>query len=84
MKPANPVKLVTSCRTDTGLIKDFHLSFKQKFFLGVNALHNTGHFDILQQDDKGLPNPKGITKNLNSWLLARKSAFQFNIQIVKF
>jgi len=65
LKPVNPVKLVTSCRTDTG----------------VNALQNTGHFDVLLHNNSGYPiypNPRGITKNLNSWLLKRNYDIRVN------
>ena len=46
--------------------------------LGVHALHNTGHFDLLPSKDKSLPpSPRDITRGVNAWLIKRK----FDIQV---
>ena len=56
LTPHNPVKLSTSCRTDTG----------------VHALNNTGHVDLLPSQPGGIyHSPRNISRKINSWLIKR-------------
>ena len=56
LRPPNPVKLTTSSRTD----------------VGVHALNNSGHVDLLPSQPGSIYySPRNITNKLNSWLIKR-------------